>query len=657
MKRYILFLLLVFASSAVAQIQQVNSMAEARQNEIVVFLGKGIVSTSKPFQNITAYRIERKEGSRNNWTEVGESRAPATNEEFKRAFNEALSYFPQPHQDSPIPVDVIWQKILQHNNADSIAPYNFYLPVMLALGYATVDKNVKPKIVYQYRISHQINGNWQTAFVTNSVSLPASPKMPKAQSFKQFTQPNQIELTFLLKGENFPVYYQLLRRDHFNGAFAVQPVQKMLSVRADSLFVNIRDTLLVAHQAYEYVLAGYDRVGNRNIPSGTVTVASYNFNEATLPYRINTHNQNNVQGILLSWRLDNPELSRGLRLFRSEHQDKNFETIADLPPTDTLYIDQQVEPMKRYYYHFRILGVLGESSVTSATVFGMFQSSLAPLPPVNPSAVPEQQAIRLRWQAGDTDIKGYYVYRGITGESLEQVSPFLTDTTYLDSSQELSGRIFYDYAVRAENSSLHLSNYSDTVQVRPEIPTNPQRPRELMATVADGRIRLSWLDMKNLDNAIAVYEIERVVQQKVDTLFRWEENSFNDSTALRGIAYTYRVRAYDMFGGASDWSQDASIMMAAPSEQLFAPPGFQAFKGEGAITLRWGGSLQNGLVAYKIYRKTQGATPSLLATIEASQYEYTDRSVTKGGKYYYYITAVGNNKESERSTALIISYD
>ena len=177
-------------------------------------------------------------------------------------------------------------------------------------------------------------------------------------------------------------------------------------------------------------------MGNRNIPSDTVTVASYNFNEATLPYRINTRNQNNVQGILLSWRLDNPELSRGLRLLRSEHQNKDFETIADLPPTDTLYIDQQVEPMKRYYYHFRILGVLGESSVTSATVFGMFQSSLAPLPPVNLSTVPEQQAIRLRWQAGDTDIKGYYVYRGIAGETLEQVSPFLTDTTYLDSSQE-----------------------------------------------------------------------------------------------------------------------------------------------------------------------------------------------------------------------------
>ncbi|HNP07974.1 MAG TPA: hypothetical protein PKN99_10115, partial [Cyclobacteriaceae bacterium] len=451
--------------------------------------------------------------------------------------------------------------------------------------------------------------------------------------------------------------YQLLRRDNFNGAFAIQPVQKMLSVRADSLFVNIRDTLLVVHQVYEYVLVGYDRVGNRNIPSDTVTVASYNFNEATLPYRINTRNQNNVQGILLSWRLDNPELSRGLRLLRSEHQNKDFETIADLPPTDTLYIDQQVEPMKRYYYHFRILGVLGESSVTSATVFGMFLSSLAPLPPVNLSAVPEQQAIRLRWQAGDTDIKGYYVYRGIAGETLEQVSPFLTDTTYLDSSQELSGRIFYDYTVRAENSSLHLSIHSDTVQVRPEIPTIPQRPRELMATVADGRIRLSWLDMKNLDNAIAVYEIERSVQQKVDTLFRWEENSFNDSTAFRGIPYTYRVRAYDMFGGASDWSQDAFILMAAPSEQLFAPPGFQAFKGEGAITLRWGGSLQNGLVAYKIYRKTQGAAPSLLATIEAGKYEYTDRSVTKGEKYYYYITAVGSNKESERSSALILSYD
>jgi hypothetical protein len=295
--------------------------------------------------------------------------------------------------------------------------------------------------------------------------------------------------------------------------------------------------------------------------------------------------------------------------------------------------------------------------VTSATAFGVFQSKTPPLPPVYVSAIPEQQAVRVMWQPGDTNIRGYYVYRGISGEGLKQTSPFLTDTTFLDSSQELSGKVFYDYAVRAESTSNQLSSYSDTIQVRAEIPTFPQRPRELFATTDESTIRLSWLDMQSLDNNFAIYEIERLIQKQSDKIFRSEENYFNDSTALRGINYTYHVRVIDMFGGASDWSQEATVTIAQPAVHFYPPPGFQAFKGDGVITLRWGGSLQNGLTSYNIYRKTQGSTASRLTSIKANEFEYSDRSVTKGQKYFYYISAVGSGDESERSAPLVIHYE
>ncbi|MCO5273146.1 MAG: hypothetical protein M9954_15915 [Cyclobacteriaceae bacterium] len=648
-----LLVLALLSTGAMAQIQ-VNSMAEAGRKEVFVFLGKGIVSATSPYQNITAYKVERKAG--NQWMPIAEVQAPKTFGEFKQRFESALAYFPQPHYESPVPLDLIWQTASRYNVSDSIAPYNFYLPVMLGMGYATVDASVKPKVSYQYRVSHQINGNWQVAFVTNTVSLPFTNKMPRPQPYRQFTQANQIELTFLFKGKGLPSYYQVLRRDGFSGEFAGRPLPKVLSAHGDSLFVMVRDTLVEAHQAYEYIMASYDRVGNANLNSDTVTVASYNFNEATLPYSIHAYNKENVPGILLGWRLDKPGLSRGLRLFRSEFQSNGFESIADLPPTDTLYIDQQVEPMKRYYYQLRVLGVLGESSPSSATVFGVFQDRAAPLPPTGLSAVPEQQGVRLQWRPGDTHIKGYYVYRGMEGEKLGQVSPFITDTTYLDTSQTLSGRIFYNYAVRSENLSLIASPFSDTVQVRPEVPTQPLKPRELLAAGIGPGIRLSWLDMKALDNSIESYEIERKARQVPDTLFRVEENSFYDTTALHGVPYAYRVRAIDMFGGASDWGQEATALLAGPSTSLFSPPGFQAFKGDGAITLRWGGSLQQGLASYKIYRKTLETPAILLATVEANTYEYIDQSVKKGEKYFYYITAVGGNGESERGAAIVISY-
>jgi hypothetical protein len=658
-KYFIIPLTLVMCAVSIYAQPQVNSMAEAGRSEIFVYLGKGIVSSARPFQEISAYRVERREANKNTWTTLGEYSAPATESEFQSRFSAATRYFPQPHNDDPVPLGRIWQKITQYNTSDSIAPYNFYLPVMLALGYATVDITARTNVIYQYRISHRVNNAWQVAFVTNTTSIPATINILKPQSLRQFTQPDHIELTFIMRGSGYPVYMQVLRRDNFQGPFKNLRIQKALNQRADSLFLFIRDTDVVPRTAYEYVVKTFDRAGNEGPASDTVTVASYNFNEAYLPLSINTRNREDVAGILLSWRLDRPELCLGLRLYRSLSLDKDFEAIAELPPTDTLYIDQDVVPMTRYYYHFRLLGVLGESSVSSATVFGLYQSETPPLPPGRLRAETDVKGVLLRWQPGDDHIKGYYIYRGINGSALERISPLISDTTYLDQSTELSGKLMYDYALTSENSSHRISIFSDTVQARPGLPTIPIAPRELIAQRFNNYVSVSWLDVRDTDNSISHFELERSdgdagYQPKG---YRLEDNYFIDSTVVRGIQYSYRVRSRDLFEGVSDWSMEAAIVLEAPSGILRPPQGFQAFKGSNVITLRWGGVYQQGHTGFKIVKRTGNGQEVVVGTVDANTFEYTDKNVRRGERYVYTIITTGSgNRESERSSPVVVVY-
>jgi hypothetical protein len=282
---------------------EIKSMAEPGKSAIIVYLGRGIVSPSHPYEEITAYKVERKEGNRNNWSTIGEFKAPSSFDEFKQKFNEALPFFPQPNQNTPVPLEQVWQRATRYSTADSIAPFNFYLPVMISLGYAAVDKGIKSGVTYQYRISHQTRGSWKVAFLTNTISFPYQQEMPKPVATRTFTESKSIDITFAMSKKKLPSFFQVMRRDHFKGDFKTVNAPHFLSMRNDSLFILVHDTTVVEHSGYEYFLTAYNRGGNEGPNSDTVTLASYNFHEVYLPEQIKTRNHRGMPGLLISWRL------------------------------------------------------------------------------------------------------------------------------------------------------------------------------------------------------------------------------------------------------------------------------------------------------------------------------------------------------------------
>ncbi len=72
-----------------------------------------------------------------------------------------------------------------------------------------------------------------------------------------------------------------------------------------------------------------------------------------------------------------------------------------------------------------------------------------------------------------------------------------------------------------------------------------------------------------------------------------------------------------------------------------APPvGLTALAGEGLIEVTWSPSPEADLDVYRLYRSTDGAAPTLLATVPGGQTRFEDKSAGAGVLYRYTLTAV-----------------
>jgi hypothetical protein len=96
----------------------------------------------------------------------------------------------------------------------------------------------------------------------------------------------------------------------------------------------------------------------------------------------------------------------------------------------------------------------------------------------------------------------------------------------------------------------------------------------------------------------------------------------------------------------------AQAKVPKPSTKPIAPQGlFASTDAEGAIRISWDIMLQrNSLLQLKLFRYERGKEPVQVAALEPQIQEYVDTSLESGVLYFYFLTAIGNDKTvSERS--------
>lgn len=181
--------------------------------------------------------------------------------------------------------------------------------------------------------------------------------------------------------------------------------------------------------------------------------------------------------------------------------------------------------------------------------------TLPPGQPTSLSAAPGEDTAALKWippatEEGRAAVSGYLVYRSSEKDAREVlVSPEpVREPAFTDI--HLSPGLSYTYSVAAvagAKAPWHASERSASISLVTIDKTPPSPPRDLKATAAPGRARLSWSPSPEED--VAGYRIYRSDEaggrsRKIATAAAGQ-TAYEDKTVRAGVTYIYTVTSFD----------------------------------------------------------------------------------------------------------------
>jgi hypothetical protein len=176
-------------------------------------------------------------------------------------------------------------------------------------------------------------------------------------------------------------------------------------------------------------------------------------------------------------------------------------------------------------------------------------------------------------------------------------------------------------------------------------PTAPAAPIP-SGTAGNAAVSLSWTTPSDGGSPITGYNIYRGASSGGESLLTTVgvTNSYTDTTVTNGSSYYYEVAAVNSVGAGALSTE----LVETPQSPPAAPTGLtaNAAKGKG-IQLSWTGSA--GATSYRVYRSTTGVSGTYALIASSTSTSYKDTSTSRGGRYYYQVTAVNSVGEGTPS--------
>jgi fibronectin type 3 domain-containing protein len=254
---------------------------------------------------------------------------------------------------------------------------------------------------------------------------------------------------------------------------------------------------------------------------------------------------------------------------------------------------------------------------------------------------------------------------------MEVISPSLADTSFIDTTSNLSRQTAYVYAVTAVSNASKESPFSEKISSRlPAGKERPQTPGGIRVMRRGGRLFIEWEDVKRNDPGILgyilykhraghqplAYDATKPASQEAARLLLSpvihgivRVPYFEDSLPGQGQRTEYLVSAVDAFGVESGLSPVGSSPLISPVSlrppaQLFA----RAVK-EG-VSLQWEQADPAGVDGFVIYRRAVSEkNAKSIARVKNNVNQFTDRQTTSGTLYVYTVTALGESGETSPS--------
>ena len=387
-----------------------------------------------------------------------------------------------------------------------------------------------------------------------------------------------------------------------------------------------------------------DEVYNAGIASDTALAYAVAQKSVPLVYGIRTKDV--LNGVRLSWdALPSKPYLTGIHIGRYNSSDV-YDSVATLLPTDTSFIDYQLAVGQTYRYKVKALFLpqLNVEQAVPAEGVGTFTVFNRPLPPANLTVEDRAGNPFLKWDvSNDPSYYGSFVYRGTSPTDLSVVAGPIRNGEFLDTAKNITGRSEYYYAVLNQNLREDTSVYSNIVRIVPSKKINTTIPTAIDFYYVNGVLRISWNDVRAMDNAIEAFVVQRktAAQKNFATITPTAviNNYTEDSSLQEGVLYEYRVAALSYKGDTTAYSLPHRYQVPAKAV---------------GITVSWPPVLVAGRKGYTIYRREAGSKNFVkLSFVPGDVFSYTDKNITDGKVYVYRLAVVQEDgREGPQGTSL-----
>jgi len=207
-----------------------------------------------------------------------------------------------------------------------------------------------------------------------------------------------------------------------------------------------------------------------------------------------------------------------------------------------------------------------EILISADTILNYYNQGFDKIPPGSPRNFIfeswDGNQINLAWNRRDHALFGdYRIYRGTkTGvyNSIPITPPNFTDTFFIDNTV-LDNTVYY-YIIKSANI------YAAEGGASPEIAINsgqPQTPEGLTAWASNGRVQLEW--QPNRDDDLRGYIIYRNISETIDSeiIDTTKATAYFNTGLNNGLRYWYKIKALDMFGNLSYYSDSVTAIPMA----------------------------------------------------------------------------------------------
>lgn len=373
------------------------------------------------------------------------------------------------------------------------------------------------------------------------------------------------------------------------------------------------------------------------------------------------------------------------QILRSDGLATESEIIARIKQNGICqFVDSEIVNGKTYGYMLRVKDKGGNLSRESDEIVGKPRDQKAPNPPQNLKAVPQNNAVILKWQkCEEKDVEYYkiYKYQGELkpGSKFKPAATVKANDSFINSFEikELKNGQVYYFSVSAVDFSGNESGQAFEVRVSPIDFAPPKVPSYIKVSPLNGALKIEWAQVPDLENDLHGYRIYRksaafpkfiavaditkpkesneqifTAQKRQSEKNRSEHHDragafypiiyqYTDAGLYNGMTYTYYIVAFDKKGNESAPTEEADGRpkdSAAPEKVS----GLKAVSKIQKIELKWTKNKKDrDLLGYYIYRKKENDEKYMqIAEIKnLTQNTYLDTDLAFGTKYFYRVSA------------------